>query len=160
MTFALALLLAVSFDSLRPGFVLAQDKQDPDLAKVAELQQKLHAVVDKVKPAYVFFGNGSGVCISPDGWALTNFHVSGDRNGQRVRLTGGKQYVADIVGFDPLGDISLCKLRDAKDLPYCELGDSDALEVGQNVIAIVQIPVTCNNPIAIFARSLTPILTG
>src|SRR5204863_156462 len=56
--------------------------------------------------------------------------------GQRVRMPGGRQFVADIVGFDPLGDISLCKLRDAKDLPFCELGDSDALQVGQHVIAV------------------------
>ncbi|HZE99829.1 MAG TPA: trypsin-like peptidase domain-containing protein [Planctomycetota bacterium] len=106
--------------------------QDP----VQDLQDKLEAVVEKVKPAYVFFGNGSGVCISSDGWALTNFHVSGDRQGQRVRMPGGRQFLADIVGFDPLGDISLCKLRDAKDLPFCELGDSDQLEVGQHVIAV------------------------
>jgi serine protease Do len=137
MSVALALLLAL---------------QDPDLAKIAELQQKLHAVVEKVKPAYVFFGNGSGVCISPDGWALTNFHVSGDRNGQRVRMTGGKQYLADIVGFDPYGDISLCKLRDAKDLPFCELGDSDALEVGQNVIAV-------GNPFLLGNGSWEPTIT-
>jgi serine protease Do len=110
--------------------------QDPDLQKIQELQQKLRDVVEKVKPAYVFFGNGSGVCISPDGYALTNFHVSGDRQGQRVRMPGGKQFLADIVGFDPLGDIALCKLREAKDLPYCELGDSDALEMGQHVIAV------------------------
>ena len=68
--------------------------QDADLQKVQELQQKLRAVVEKVTPAYVFFGNGSGVCISADGYALTNFHVSGDRQGQRVRMPGGKQYLA------------------------------------------------------------------
>ncbi|RPH41433.1 MAG: PDZ domain-containing protein [Planctomycetota bacterium] len=122
--------------------------QDP----VQELQKKLHDVVEKVKPGYVFFGNGSGVCISPDGWALTNFHVSGDRNGQRVRMTGGKQFLADIVGFDPLGDIALCKLRDAKDLPFCELGDSDALEVGQHVIAV-------GNPFLLGNGSWEPTIT-
>ena len=123
MTLALALVLA-----------LAQDKSDAE--KSRELQAKLHEVIAKVSPAYVFFGNGSGVCISPDGYALTNFHVSGDRQGQRVRMPGGQQFLADIVGFDPLGDISLCKLRNAKDLPYCELGDSDLLEIGQHVIAV------------------------
>ncbi len=110
--------------------------QDPDPQKIQELQDRLRAVVEKVKPAYVFFGNGSGVCISSDGYALTNFHVSGDRQGQRVRMPGGRQFLADIVGFDPAGDISLCKLREAKDLPFCELGDSDKLEIGQNVIAV------------------------
>jgi serine protease Do len=123
MTLALALVLA-----------LAQDPSDAQ--KSQELQAKLQEVIAKVTPAYVFFGNGSGVCISPDGYALTNFHVSGDRQGQRVRMPGGRQFLADIVGFDPLGDISLCKLREAKDLPFCELGDSDLLEMGQHVIAV------------------------
>jgi serine protease Do len=120
--------------------------------KVQELQDKVQGVIEKVKPAYVFFGNGSGVCISSDGYALTNFHVSGDRQGQRVRLPGGRQYLADIVGFDPLGDISLCKLRDAKDLPFCELGDSDQLEVGQHVIAV-------GNPFLLGNGSWEPTIT-
>jgi S1-C subfamily serine protease len=123
-----------------------------DAEKIQDLQAKLHAVVEKVSPAYVFFGNGSGVCISADGYALTNFHVSGDRQGQRVRMPGGRQFLADIVGFDPLGDISLCKLRDAKDLPFCELGDSDALEMGQHVIAV-------GNPFLLGNGSWEPTIT-
>lgn len=126
--------------------------QDAQAGKIQELQQKLHDVIEKVKPAYVFFGNGSGVCVSQDGWVLTNFHVSGDRNGQRVRMPGGQQFLADIVGFDPLGDISLCKLRDAKDLPSCELGDSDALEIGQQVIAV-------GNPFLLGNGSWEPTIT-
>jgi len=107
-----------------------------DLEGIREIQKKLLAVCERVKPAYVFFGNGSGVCISADGWVLTNFHVSGDRNGQTVRMTGGKRYTADVVGFDPNGDIALCKIKDARELPFCELGDSDQLQVGQYVIAV------------------------
>ena len=107
-----------------------------DLTKIREHQQRLRAVVAQVTPAYVFFGNGSGVCISEDGWALTNFHVSGDRDGQKVRMTGGRVFTADVVGWDPQGDIALCKLRGAKKLPFCDLGDSDALRVGQSVIAV------------------------
>jgi serine protease Do len=119
------------------GIALLLALQAPeDLEGIRETQQKLLAVCDKVKPAYVFFGNGSGVCISADGWVLTNFHVSGDRNGQTVRMTGGKRYVADVVGFDPYGDIALCKIKDARELPFCELGDSDLLQVGQYVIAV------------------------
>lgn len=132
------------------AFALMLLLQDGD--KVQELQTRLQAVVEKVKPAYVFFGNGSGVLISSDGWALTNFHVSGDRQGQRVRLPGGTQYLADIVGFDPLGDIALCKLRNAKDLPFCELGDSDLLEVGQHVIAV-------GNPFLLGNGSWEPTIT-
>ncbi|HLY08088.1 MAG TPA: trypsin-like peptidase domain-containing protein [Planctomycetota bacterium] len=134
------------------SLVLALAQEKPDAEKIQDLQTKLHDVVEKVKPAYVFFGNGSGVCISSDGYALTNFHVSGDRQGQRVRMLGGRQFLADIVGFDPLGDISLCKLRNAKDLPFCELGDSDALEMGQHVIAV-------GNPFLLGNGSWEPTIT-
>jgi serine protease Do len=130
----------------------AAANQDADVEKVLEFEKKVRACVEKAKPAYVFFGQGSGVCISPDGWVLTNFHVAGDRDGQKVRLTGGRRFVADVVGFDPHGDISLCKLQGAKDLPFCELGDSDALEVGQTVIAV-------GNPFMLGNTSWEPTIT-
>ncbi|SVC43628.1 uncharacterized protein METZ01_LOCUS296482, partial [marine metagenome] len=41
-----------------------------------------------------------------------------------------------VIGFDPYGDISLLKIAEGKDLPYCELGDSDQLKIGQPVIAV------------------------
>ncbi len=110
--------------------------QDTDLEAVQEFQRKVRACVERVLPAFVFYGQGSGVCISPDGWILTNYHVAGNRRNQRVRLAGGRAFTADAVGWDVHGDISLCKLRDAKDLPFCELGDSDALRIGQPVIAV------------------------
>jgi serine protease Do len=125
--------------------------QDP-LQRIEEEQAKLRAVCDEVKKAYVFFGQGSGVCITPDGWVLTNFHVAGDRDGQRVRMPGGKAYTADVVGFDPAGDIALCKIRDGKELPFCELGDSDALRVGQAVVAV-------GNPFLLGNGSWEPTIT-
>jgi len=123
--------------------------QDPDLETVLEFQRKVRACVEKVRPAYVFFGQGSGVCISPDGWVVTNYHVAGNRPGQRVRLSGGRAFTADVVGWDVHGDLSLCKIRDAKDLPFCELGDSDALRVGQPVIAV-------GNPFMLGSRDWEP----
>ena len=126
--------------------------QDPDLARVQEFQQKVRACVEKVRPAYVFFGQGSGVCVSPDGWVLTNYHVAGNRPGQRVRFPGGRAFTADVVGWDVHGDISLCRIRDAKDLPFCELGDSDALRVGQTVIAV-------GNPFMLGSRNWEPTVT-
>ena len=74
--------------------------------RILELQEKVRSCSEKVRPAYVFFGNGSGVCISADGWVLTNFHVSGDKDGQQVRMTGGKRFVADVVGWDVHGDVA------------------------------------------------------
>jgi len=126
--------------------------QDADLDRVLEFQRKVRACVEKVRPAYVFFGQGSGVCISPDGWVLTNYHVAGNRRQQRVRLSGGRAFTADAVGWDVHGDISLCRLRDAKDLPFCELGDSDALKVGQPVIAV-------GNPFMLGNRNWEPTVT-
>jgi hypothetical protein len=125
---------------------------DEALRKVLETEARVRSCVERAKPAYVFFGNGSGVCVAPDGWVLTNFHVAGDRDGQRVRMTGGKVFTADVVGWDPHGDISLCKLRDAKDLPFCGLGDSDGLQVGDPVIAV-------GNPFLLGNGSWEPTIT-
>lgn len=128
-------------------------QNDEALRLLEERERALRAVCEKVKPAYVFFGNGSGVCISPDGWALTNFHVSGDRDGQIVRMPGGKVFTADVVGFDPHGDVALCKLRGASALPYCELGDSDTLRPGHPVIAV-------GNPFLVGNGSWEPTITS
>ena len=127
--------------------------QEPaDLEKLQALQKDLRAACERVRPAYVFFGQGSGVCISADGWVLTNFHVSGERDGQKVRMPGGKTFTADVTGFDPHGDIALCRIRGAKDLPFLELGDSDALKVGRNVIAM-------GNPFLLGNGSWEPTIT-
>lgn len=115
---------------------LAQD-EDQDLRRLRAFQERLKDVIDRVKPAYVFIGGGSGVCISEDGWILTNHHVAGDTGRtHRVFFTGGKSYNATVIGHDPLGDISLLKINGARGLPFCELGDSDKLKVGQHVIAV------------------------
>ena len=127
-------------------------QSDDELKKVLELQEKVRAACEKVRPAYVFFGNGSGVCISPDGWVLTNFHVAGDKSGQAVRMTGGKRFVADVVGYDKHGDIALCRIKNAKDLPFLELGDSDQVGVGQHVIAM-------GNPFLLGNGSWEPTIT-
>ena len=81
-------------------------------------------------------GSGSGVIISPDGYALTNFHVTGKSENLRVGLPGGRIYPAQRLGVDPTGDIALIKITADTALPYAKLGSSDALEVGQWVIAI------------------------
>jgi serine protease Do len=125
---------------------------DDEFKKVLELEEKVRSCCEKVRPAYVFFGNGSGVCISSDGWVLTNFHVSGDKSGQAVRMTGGKRFTADVVGFDPHGDIALCRIKNAKDLPFLELGDSDIVRVGQHVIAM-------GNPFLLGNGSWEPTMT-
>lgn len=130
-------------------FAFAEDKDarlnDPvrqakSLAR--ELQQQIIQVTQKVVPSYVFVGGGSGVLISSDGYILTNYHVVGPSVKWDVTLTNGRTYNAERVGYDKEGDIALLKIKDGKDLPYLELGDSDNLKVGQPVIAV-------GNPFAI-----------
>ena len=78
---------------------------------------------------------GSGFIISPDGYILTNNHMVEEAAKIEVELTDGRKFTAKIIGTDPDSDVAVVKV-DAKDLPYLELADSDALEVGEWVLAI------------------------
>lgn len=80
-------------------------------------------------------GSGSGFLITPDGYAVTNSHVVAGRDGLSATTTDGDQLDAQIIGDDPATDLALIRLA-ASDLPAIELGDSDALRVGQLVIAM------------------------
>jgi serine protease Do len=78
---------------------------------------------------------GSGFLISSDGYILTNNHMVEESEKIEVELTDGRKFTAKIIGTDPDSDVAVVKV-DAKDLPYLELADSDALEVGEWVLAI------------------------
>lgn len=78
---------------------------------------------------------GSGFIIAPDGYILTNNHMVGDAEKVQIELTDGRKFIAKIIGTDPDSDVAVVKI-DAENLPYLELGDSDALEVGEWVLAI------------------------
>ncbi len=86
-------------------------------------------------------GIGSGVIVSEDGYILTNSHVIDRANEITVTLSSGKKYNAKLIGKDPGRtavsgtDLAVLKI-DAKDLHTLPFGDSDALEVGEWVIAI------------------------
>jgi S1-C subfamily serine protease len=76
-------------------------------------------------------GGGSGVVISPDGYALSNFHVTHEAGkAMKCGLADGELYDAVIVGLDPTGDVALIKLLGRDDFPHAELGDSDLVTVG------------------------------
>lgn len=78
---------------------------------------------------------GSGVIISEDGYIVTNNHVVEDASKLRVKLYDGRTFDGTIVGTDPTTDIALVKI-DAKDLPTVPFGSSDALRLGEWVLAI------------------------
>lgn len=78
---------------------------------------------------------GSGFIVRPDGYIFTNFHVVEAADKIDVKLKDGREFTAKIVGTDEKTDVAVIKI-DAKDLPYAQLGDSDAARVGQFAFAI------------------------
>ncbi len=103
---------------------------------VREAEQKRIATIRRGSQAAVAIfageaGGGSGVLVSPDGYALTNFHVVQSAGvAMRCGLADGRLYDAVLVGLDPTGDVALVKLLGRDDFPYVELADSDLVEVG------------------------------
>lgn len=86
--------------------------------------------------SYTREGQGSGFLISADGYLLTNNHVIEDATEVTVKLTDDTELDAKVVGVDPRTDVALLKVDARKDLPWVRLGRSDALKVGDWVVAI------------------------
>lgn len=80
-------------------------------------------------------GQGTGFIVTDDGYIVTNSHVAGDADRMRVTLADGSRFDATLVGSDPQTEIAVVKI-DATGLPTVRLGDSNALRVGEWVIAI------------------------
>jgi serine protease Do len=80
---------------------------------------------------------GSGFLISDDGFIMTNYHVVEGASQIKVKLTGDKkEYVAEVVGTDPSTDLALIRIQSDQKLPVLRLGDSDAMRVGDWVVAV------------------------
>jgi S1-C subfamily serine protease len=80
-------------------------------------------------------GAGSGVALTPDGFILTNAHVVAGPGGGIARFTDGRELRFEVVGRDPMSDLAVVRAADG-DLAAAELGDAEALRVGQLVVAI------------------------
>ncbi|RTZ99816.1 MAG: peptidase [Deltaproteobacteria bacterium] len=79
---------------------------------------------------------GSGFIIDREGFIVTNNHVIEGADEITVKIANGKEYDAEIVGRDPSTDLALIKIKPRERLTPLVLGDSDALEVGNWVVAI------------------------
>jgi S1-C subfamily serine protease len=105
-------------------------------------------ILDKVQPSVVaietseetsrgvFSGAGSGIVLTADGLVLTNAHVVSGLGDITVVLPDGSRHDADLVGSSPADDMAVVKVDGVSDLTAAELGSSEALQVGEEVIAI------------------------
>src|SRR5262245_39252402 len=128
---------------------------------VLDAQAERIAAIKKVHPAIVAVcmqggqGVGSGVVISPDGYALTNFHVVQPTGPvMQAGLADGILYDAVVVGQDKVGDVALIRLlpkEKGKPFPYVRLGDSDKVRIGDWSLAM-------GNPFSL-AMDFTPTVT-
>ncbi|MGO9480847.1 MAG: trypsin-like peptidase domain-containing protein [Candidatus Kryptoniota bacterium] len=94
---------------------------------------------------------GSGFLISPDGYLVTNDHVVENATKVLVTMTDGTRRPAIIIGHDSNSDIALLKI-DGVHLPYCKLGNSDSVLVGEWAIAF-------GNPFGLFEINNKPTVT-
>jgi serine protease Do len=96
-------------------------------------------------------GLGSGFIVTADGYILTNDHVAGNAKEITVTLTSKEKYKAELIGTDPVSDISLLKIE-GKNFSYLRLGNSDDVIIGEWAIAL-------GNPFGLFEISDKPTVT-
>src|SRR5881409_1322788 len=108
------------------------DELDAYSRAVMSVVERLSPSVASVK---VRRGSGSAVAITADGFLLTSAHVVGRSSRGDASFTDGRTFSFELVGADPLSDLAVLR-ADARDLAPAELGDAEALRVGQLVVAI------------------------
>ena len=79
--------------------------------------------------------SGSGVIISADGYIVTNNHVVQDADEVSVMLNDKREFKAKVISTDPSSDIAVIQIK-STNLPFLTFGDSDALKVGEWVLAV------------------------
>lgn len=118
-------------------------------ANVIRPDNPVGEVAQRVQPAVVHIqvstasarGEGSGIVIDPQGYIVTNNHVvtmdgAADRADIDVVFPDGSRASAELVGRDPATDLAVLKVDDVQNLTVATLGDSDRVQVGEQVVAI------------------------
>ncbi|MFF4661132.1 S1C family serine protease [Streptomyces sp. NPDC001381] len=109
-------------------------------SKTGDVASIAAAVSPSVVEINATLGNGSstgsGVIITGDGEIITNNHVISGASSIKVTTSDGTSYTAKVVGTDSKKDLALIKLENASGLKAAALGDSDGVQVGDEVVAI------------------------
>jgi Do/DeqQ family serine protease len=130
------------FETVAPSVVIIEISKKTELSETSPLDDLFfQGPPDENNPRRSPGGTrpiqseGSGFIARPDGYIFTNFHVVEDADKIDVKLRDGRNFPAKIVGTDEKSDIAVIKIE-AQNLPVVQLGDSDAVRVGQFAFAI------------------------
>ena len=130
------------FETVAPGVVIIETSKKSEISESSPLDDLFfQGPPDENRPRRnpgtprPVQSEGSGFIVRPDGYILTNVHVIEDADKIDVKLRDGREFPARVVGADERTDIAVIKV-DGKDLPVVQLGDSDAVRVGQFAFAI------------------------
>jgi serine protease Do len=138
------------------GKMLAQEKSAPkqpqfDDSRIPEPFRKLFEEFAQPGLTWNFFkeyqgpltmpdsprrGFGSGFIVDPKGVIMTNYHVVKDAEQVVVQLHDGRRFTAKGVASDPKTDLAIVRIEAKEPLPYLQWGNSDAMEIGDRVLAV------------------------
>jgi serine protease Do len=135
-------LLGPERDDSPPSEAIGEEPLDAYSRVVTEVAERLGPSVAnlrvsrRVRGGRVLAGGGSGVVVTPDGFMLTSAHVVAAADGGiRASFVDGREFLANVVGSDPLSDLAVLR-ADGSAFTPAELGDAERLRVGQLVVAI------------------------
>lgn len=136
-------------DANYKGVVLESKPKDADSNKSYTAESAYNKVVDSVVGIVGYTDKittvensatqGSGIILTSDGYVVTNAHVIGNSKTTyllQVVTSDGKSYNAGVVGYDSRTDIAVLKMDDAKDLKAATFGNSENIELGEDIIVV------------------------